>query len=132
MQQLPYTIFSFCLRLFDYQDDPELNTARIYLHSPSAATSPVRIKIHTNHLDYYSEIDFQFQFLMEPDQVQAWCSCIDLQSSSAKSFFYQYHISNGEIIEGNIAGVEDWIDENFKSGSFRELLCIQSSIPTWE
>jgi hypothetical protein len=60
MQQLPNNIFDFCIRLLDHLDDPALNEARIFLHSPSAASTPVRIQIQTNHLDYYTELDFQF------------------------------------------------------------------------
>jgi hypothetical protein len=132
MQQLPYKMFDFCIRLLDHLEDPDLNRVKMFLHSPSAASSPIRIKIQTNHLDYYTKSDFQFQLLLERDEIKIWCCCLDINSFSSKYFFYQYHINDGEVIEGNISSVEDWLDSNFKSGYFREMLFIQSTIPEWE
>ena len=125
------SVRSFCRELFQFKiADPQLNSIQNYFFGfPIEQTEPVRLIISSEHLQFGTDNDFQLQLSIAEDRFDLWCSVFSLSEQLGHSFYYQHHLTNGDILKGDMNAVRNWLEEKIRrKGTMLDYLKIEHNI----
>jgi hypothetical protein len=126
LDAIPSQICNFLILFINLIEDPELSPLKSGFHSAKLTRdNEMTVWIATNHVKYYMEYDFQLQMEISVENISVWCACSDLLNHKLNYFFYVYHHTGVEEIEGSIENVAQWLNKNFIKSGIREMLDIR-------